>query len=83
MKQRRFVIVLAALLLVATGTASALTETYKLIDSDTFGAENFGNAVDVDGNTAIIGAQHDDDAGIGSGSAYVFGVDAIGGDGAF
>ena len=79
MKQRRFVIVLAALLLVATGTASALTETYKLIDSDTFGAENFGNAVDVDGNTAIIGAQHDDDAGIGSGSAYVFGVDAIGG----
>ena len=34
--------------------------------------EAFGNAVSLNGNTAIVGAHHDDDNGENSGSAYVF-----------
>jgi len=79
MKEQLMVLLAVAALLLAAGTVSAATENYKLIDSDTFGGENFGNAVDVDGNTAVIGAQWDDDAGVGSGSAYVFHLDTMGG----
>ena len=80
MKEQFVALFAVAALLLAAGTAySAVTETYKLIDSDTFGGENFVNAVGVDGTTAIIGAQSDDDAGAGSGSAYVFDVAPGGG----
>ena len=79
MKKQLMALLAVAALLLAAGTVSAATETYQLIDSDRFSGENFGNAVGVDGNTAVIGAQSDDDAGAGSGSAYIFGVDAIGG----
>jgi hypothetical protein len=34
--------------------------------------ESFANSVSMDGNTAIVGAYHDDDHGENSGSAYVF-----------
>jgi hypothetical protein len=48
-------------------------EQAKLTASD--GADNdyFGNSVAVDGDTAVIGADGDDDYGSNSGSAYVFG----------
>jgi len=75
MKRQLLAVTAMALLLTAGPVSAVTTENYKLIDSDTFGGENFGNAVDVDGNFAIVGAQYDDDAGLGSGSAYVFHVD--------
>ncbi|NOT01757.1 MAG: hypothetical protein HOP29_14135 [Phycisphaerales bacterium] len=44
----------------------------KLSASDANGDDHFGQTVSVSGNTAVIGAQGNDDAGSGSGSAYVF-----------
>jgi hypothetical protein len=44
----------------------------KLITSDGATNDFFGLSVDVSGNTAIIGADADDDAGTNSGSAYLF-----------
>lgn len=50
----------------------------KLVASDPSGNSNFGNAVDIDGDRAIVGSWHDDDDGSDSGSAYVFERDATG-----
>ena len=47
-------------------------EVIKLIGSDTALGDNFGGAVGIDGDTAIVGAEEDDDAGLDSGSAYLF-----------
>jgi hypothetical protein len=44
----------------------------KLVASDGATNDFFGLSVDVSGNTAIIGADADDDAGTNSGSAYLF-----------
>ncbi len=44
----------------------------KLTAIDADGLDSFGNSVAVDGDTAVIGAYYDDDAGDDSGSAYVF-----------
>ncbi len=44
----------------------------KLTASDGAAGDNFGCAVDIGGNTLVVGADEDDDAGDGSGSAYVF-----------
>jgi hypothetical protein len=44
----------------------------KLIASDGDANDEFGFAVDVDGDTIVIGARFDDDNGGDSGSAYVF-----------
>lgn len=47
-------------------------EQAKLSPSDP-GAQNlFGDAIDIHGDTVVVGAYRDDDAGVGSGSAYVF-----------
>ena len=46
------------------------TET-KLTASDAAAGDNFGFSVAIGGDTAVVGALHDDDAGFGSGSAYV------------
>jgi len=46
----------------------------KLVPDDGSTYDWFGNAVAVDGNTAVIGAYQDDDHGEDSGSAYVFAV---------
>ncbi len=48
------------------------TETAKLTASDAAADEYFGHSVAVSGETAVIGAYADDDAGGQSGSAYVF-----------
>ena len=44
----------------------------KLTASDGASGAKFGLSVSVSGNTAVVGANHDDDNGENSGSAYVF-----------
>ncbi|REJ76430.1 MAG: hypothetical protein DWQ47_12560 [Acidobacteria bacterium] len=48
------------------------TEASKLTASDTAAGDQFGWAVSVNGDSAVVGAWGDDDAGGSSGSAYVF-----------
>ena len=44
----------------------------KVNASDATSDDYFGHSVAISGNTAVIGAYYDDDAGTNSGSAYVF-----------
>jgi hypothetical protein len=74
MKQQWLVIVL----LCCSGAASAQTQEAKLIASDGRSYDYFGWTVSIDGDTAVVGAYADDDAGSESGSAYVFTRDAAG-----
>ena len=58
---------------VFTRTGSSWTEQAKLTASDGANNDIFGHAVDVDGDTAAVGAPWDDTgANIDQGSAYVF-----------
>jgi hypothetical protein len=57
---------------VFTRTGTTWTEQAKLTASDAAVRDHFGRSVAVTGNTAVVGADLDDDAGISSGSAYVF-----------
>ncbi len=47
-------------------------QIHKLIAEDAAAADYFGYSVSISGNTIVAGAHWDDDAGTGSGSAYVF-----------
>ena len=47
-------------------------EDGKLTANDGAAGDGFGTSVDIDGDTAIIGAVQDDDNGGNSGSAYAF-----------
>lgn len=49
-------------------------EETKLTASDAASSDFFGTAVSIsgDGNTALVGASHDDDDGSGSGAVYVY-----------
>jgi hypothetical protein len=49
------------------------TQQAKLSAADGAPSDNFGNAVALEGDTALIGAPNDNDLGAASGSAYVFG----------
>jgi len=49
-------------------------ELFKLLASDAAASDSFGWSVAISGNAAIVGAPFDDDAGGGSGSAYLFDV---------
>ena len=49
-----------------------------LVPQDTHGHDLFGSSVALSGETIVVGSQGDDDAGSGSGSAYVFARDADG-----
>jgi hypothetical protein len=51
------------------------TEEQKLTASDAEGGKNFGWAVAIHGNVALIGAGFDDENGFGAGAAYVFRYD--------
>jgi uncharacterized repeat protein (TIGR01451 family) len=53
----------------STGT---WTEEQKLTASDAAADDNFGAAVAVAADTIVVGAHRNDDAGLNSGSAYVF-----------
>jgi hypothetical protein len=48
------------------------TEIKKLTASDAAAGDEFGRVAEIDGDTAIVGAWFDDDAGTDSGSAYIF-----------
>jgi len=57
----------------ATGWAN-MTETGKMLAADGAAYDDFGCAVGLSGDTAVIGAHWDDDGGSNAGSAYVFWV---------
>ena len=68
---------ICSLLMLAWPTASARgqcdpEEVAKLTASDAAAHDWFGDSVAVSGDTAVIGAEHDDGAASDSGSAYVF-----------
>jgi hypothetical protein len=62
-------------------SAGTWTEQQKLTTSDAAAFDHFGQAIAVDGTTAVIGATRDDDNGSASGSAYVFGLSETDADG--
>jgi len=49
-------------------------QLFKLTATDAAAFDNFGLSVAISGNTAIVGARFDDDAGSDSGSAYLFDI---------
>ncbi len=57
---------------VYTRTGSTWTEQSKLLASDAAAGDEFGTAVSVDGNVAVVGAPKDDDGGTDQGSVYLF-----------
>ncbi len=58
-----------------SAVAAAITEDFKLTASDRRGYDRLGYSVSLSGDRALVGAHGDDDAGDGSGSAYVFDFD--------
>jgi len=48
------------------------TQVAKLTASDAAEFDQFGCAVDIDGDVIVVGARSDDDSGLSSGAAYVF-----------
>ena len=54
--------------------AQIINEDIKLFAQDGAEGDSFGNSVSVSGDTAIVGAQFDDDNGSQSGSAYLFDI---------
>lgn len=53
-------------------TSSGWVQEQKLLAEDGAAWDQFGNAVAIDGNLAVVGSYLDDDNGGSSGSAYVF-----------
>ncbi len=62
------------------GGADNWGQIRKLTASDAAAGDEFGLSVSISGATAIVGARGNDDAGIDSGSAYIFLVVSIPGD---
>jgi FG-GAP repeat len=57
---------------------STWSQTAKLTASDAAGGDHFGHSVSISKDTAIVGAFANDDAGLSSGSAYLFEKDEAG-----
>jgi len=57
---------------VFTRTGTTWTQQAKLLAGDGATNDYFGNSVSLSGDTALIGAENDDDNGVDSGSAYMF-----------
>ncbi len=57
---------------VFTRSGDVWTQQAKLLPADGQPEEMFGSSVSVDHDTAVVGAQRDDDNGFYSGSAYVY-----------
>ncbi|MHC4445137.1 MAG: choice-of-anchor D domain-containing protein [Planctomycetota bacterium] len=62
----------AAYIFVRDPATGAWSEQQKLLASDGAAGDRFGVSVCVDGDTAIVGAEREDENGTDSGSAYVF-----------
>jgi hypothetical protein len=78
---------LLALLVEDAGAAYPVTidpvitnETKKLLPPDDPAFDGFGESVSVSGDTIVVGTPFDDDKGLSSGSAYVFGRNEGGSD---
>ncbi len=54
------------------GGADNWGQVSKLTAADAAGGDNFGYAVDISGDSVIVGSRLDDDNGFSSGSAYIF-----------
>lgn len=55
------------------GTARSQCQIAELSASDAAPMDTYGRSVDIDGNTLVVGAQHDDHSGyVDAGSAYVY-----------
>jgi len=63
---------------VAESPTASWTQRAKLLASDGAEGDSFGVSVAVSGDTVAVGAQHDNDKGSNSGSAYVFTRDDAG-----
>ena len=57
---------------VFTHSGTTWTQQATLLPSDGTAGDYFGYCLSLQGDTAVIGAIHDDDNGVDSGSAYVF-----------
>ncbi len=55
-----------------TRSGTTWSQQAKLVPDDGVAGDQFGWAVSLSGDTAVIGAQQDDDRGEDSGSAYIF-----------
>lgn len=77
---RWLTLVLCTLWLAPTVMAQTLsqTELQKLLASDLQAEDQFGVSVSISGDRALVGAHLSDDAGVDSGSAYVFERDEAG-----
>lgn len=68
----------AAITLSAITASPAITqpihEVRKLLQKDTDDGDLFGRSVAISGNTAVVGAQSDEDKGYLAGSAYLFDI---------
>ncbi|MGJ8724877.1 MAG: hypothetical protein ACSHYB_10005 [Roseibacillus sp.] len=53
-------------------SGSSWSQQDKLTAGDAAASDNFGDSVAISGDTIVVGAYSDDDAGSASGSAYVF-----------
>jgi len=53
-------------------TAGAWNQEFKLVPADGAANDYFGDSVDIDGTTIVVGARWDDDKGGASGGAYVW-----------
>lgn len=62
----------------ADDDAGVWTQQAKLVAPDANAKDWFGLMVAISGDTAIVGANKDDDNGLDSGSAYIFARDAAG-----
>ena len=70
---KTFILVTALALSYAPTTQAALfDQETKLTATNAAAGDLFGISVAISGNTALVGAFGDDDAGSGSGSAYLF-----------
>ena len=61
------------MILVPTAARAQATQVAKIVAPDAAAYDEFGFAVAVSADTALVGALYDDDAGTGSGSVYIFG----------
>ena len=74
-----WLVLLLGLLLASSSSPAIAAEQAKLTAGDAAAGDRFGRSLSVSGDTAVVGAHLDDDAGSSSGSAYIFERDQGGG----
>ena len=72
MKRKILVSAVLSVLLLAALAANVHATEVKITASDGAADDKFGRSVAISGDYAVVGALLDDDAGAGSGSAYIF-----------